>query len=221
MLYGGLKYRGRIRGQILSRNIDVISVRLFAFFYGVMKIQLSDKFNYAKLLRFTLPSIVMMIFTSIYSVVDGYFISHFVGITEFTAINYIMPFTQILGCFGFMFGAGGSGIVSKALGEQNPEKANKIFSMLLYVGVVVGVFFAVIGFIFIRPIAILLGADGDVLPHCVVYGRILLVALPAFMLQNMFQKFFGNGGKTQIGACSNNLRRTYKYCAGRTVYYRI
>lgn len=164
-----------------------------------MKIQLSDHFGFSKLIRFTLPSIVMMIFTSIYSVVDGFFVSNFVGKTPFAAINLIMPFTQILGCFGFMFGAGGSALVSATLGAKNKEKANKIFSMLTYIGALLGVVLALIGIVFIEPIATLMGADGEMLSYCVIYGRILLAALPAFILQNMFQSFLVVAEKPTMG----------------------
>lgn len=164
-----------------------------------MKIQLSDNFNYGKLLRFTMPSVVMMIFTSIYSVVDGFFVSNFVGITPFAAINLIFPFVQILGCFGFMFGAGGSALVSATFGTGDRERANKIFSMLTYITVIMGVVLAVFGIIFIEPIANLMGADASLLPYCVTYGRILLVTLPSFMLQNLFQSFLVTAEKPQLG----------------------
>lgn len=157
-----------------------------------MQIQLSDHFNYGKLLRFTLPTIVMMVFTSVYSVVDGFFISNFVGITPFAAINLIMPFTQILGCIGFMFGAGGSALVSATLGEKNKKKANRIFSMLVYITVISGSLFAALGIIFIKPVAIAMGANSELLPNCVIYGRTLLTALPAFMLQICFKVFWQN-----------------------------
>ena len=164
-----------------------------------MEIQLSDHFYYGKLLRFTLPSIIMMIFTSIYCVVDGFFISNFVGITPFAAINLIMPFTQILGCFGFMFGAGGSALVSATLGARQEERANRIFSMLTYIAVAVGAMLTGLGIVFIEPIAIWMGADAGMLPYCVTYGRILLIALPAFMLQNMFQSFLITAEKPTMG----------------------
>lgn len=164
-----------------------------------MPIQLSDHFNYGKLLCFTLPTIVMMIFTSVYSVVDGFFISNFVGITPFAAINLIMPFTQILGCIGFMFGAGGSALVSATLGEENREKANRIFSMLVYITIISGAVLAVLGIIFIEPVATAMGADEELLPYCVTYGRILLMTLPAFMLQNMFQSFLVTAEKPTLG----------------------
>lgn len=164
-----------------------------------MQIQLSDHFNYRKLLRFTLPTVVMMIFTSIYSVVDGFFISNFVGITPFAAINLIMPFTQILGCIGFMFGAGGTALVSAKLGEEEKEKANSIFSMLVYITAFSGAVLGITGIIFIEPVAIAMGASADLLPHCVTYGRILLTTLPAFMLQNLFQSFLVTAEKPTLG----------------------
>ena len=164
-----------------------------------MKIQLSDHFTYKKLLRFVLPSIVMMVFTSIYSVVDGLFISNFTGKTPFAAINLIIPFTMILGAIGFMFGTGGSALVAKTLGEGDNPRANRIFSLLIYSGIVTGVILSVFGIIFIEPIARLLGADGEMVSYCVVYGRILLLSLPAFMLQNMFQSFLVTAEKPAMG----------------------
>ena len=131
-----------------------------------MNIQLSDHFTYHKLLRFTLPSIVMMIFTSIYSVVDGFFVSNFVGKTSFAAVNFIMPFLMILGSFGFMFGTGGSALISKTMGEGDLPKANRLFSMLVYISLLASVVLAVLGFAFIRPIAGLLGAEGVLLNDC-------------------------------------------------------
>ena len=164
-----------------------------------MNIQLSDHFTYKKLLRFTLPSIAMMIFTSIYGVVDGFFVSNFVGKTPFATVNFIMPFLMILGTFGFMFGTGGSALVSKTMGEGNMEKANQLFSMLTYVSIGLGIFITVFGIIFIRPIAALLGAEGAMLDDCVLYGRIILAALPFFMLQMEFQSFFVTAEKPQLG----------------------
>jgi len=164
-----------------------------------MKIQLSDHFNYKKLLSFVLPSVVMMVFTSIYCVVDGFFISNFVGITEFAAVNLIMPFIQITGCFGFMLGAGGSALIAKTLGEKDNVGANRIFSLLTYVAIGLGVVISVLSIIFIEPIALLLGADQALLPFCVKYGRMVLITLPAFMLQNMFQSFFITAEKPTLG----------------------
>ncbi len=155
-----------------------------------MHIQLSDHFTYGKLLKFTIPSIAMMIFTSIYSVVDGFFVSNFVGKTPFAAINLIMPVLMILGTVGFMFGTGGTAIVAKTYGEGNKEKANSYFSLFVYVAFVIGIILSVLGFIFIHPVSSLLGASGELLENCIAYARIILVALPFFILQVMFQSFF-------------------------------
>lgn len=163
------------------------------------KIQLSDHFTYKKLFRFTLPSIAMMVFTSIYGVVDGLFVSNFVGETPFAAVNFIMPFIMILGAFGYMFGTGGSALVSKTMGEGDNEKANGLFSMITYVSIGVGVVIAISGVIFVRPIAILLGAGKEMLDDCVLYGRILLAAMPVYMLQQEFQSFFVTAEKPQMG----------------------
>lgn len=164
-----------------------------------MAIQLSDHFTYRRLLRFVWPPITMMIFTSIYGVVDGFFISNYVGKIPFAAVNLIMPFLMILGALGFMLGAGGSALVSKTLGEGNKEKANQIFSMLVLVGIITGVILAVIGIAFLEPIAIFLGAEGEIIHYCVIYGRIILIALPAFMLQNMFQSFLVTAERPELG----------------------
>lgn len=164
-----------------------------------MNIQLSDHFNYKKLLLFTFPSIIMMVFTSIYSVVDGFFVSNFVGKTSFAAVNFIMPVLMILGSIGFMFGAGGSALVSKTMGENDLDKAQRLFSLFVYSTAVCGVIVAAVSFIFLRPLAALLGAQGEMLDSCVAYGRILLVALPCYMLQFEFQSFFITAGKPQLG----------------------
>lgn len=164
-----------------------------------MNIQLSDHFTYKKLFRFTLPSIIMMIFTSIYGVVDGLFVSNFVGKIPFAAVNLILPFVMILGSIGFMFGTGGSALVAKTLGEGDQKRANQHFSLLILVSLILGISFAIVGIIFLEPIAHLLGAEGEMLHYCVVYGRILLLALPAFMLQNMFQSFLVTAEKPNVG----------------------
>lgn len=164
-----------------------------------MKIQISEKFTYKKIILFTLPSILMMIFTSIYGVVDGYFISNFVGKTPFTAVNFIMPFLMILGSLGFMFGAGGSALISKTMGEGDKEKANKIFSLLVYTAFVVGIIIMVLGLLLIRPIAVALGAKEELLENSVLYGRIILFAIPAFILQYAFQSFFVTAERPQLG----------------------
>lgn len=164
-----------------------------------MRIQLSEHFSYQKLLRFVLPSVVMMIFTSIYGVVDGLFVSNFVGKTPFAAVNLIMPLLMILGALGFMIGTGGSAIVSKTMGEGNLEKANQYFSMLVYVTIAGGILLTILGQIGIRPLAMAMGATENMIDDCVLYGRILLVSLTAFMLQNVFQSFFVTAEKPQLG----------------------
>ncbi len=164
-----------------------------------MQISLSEHFTYRKLFRFVFPSIVMMIFTSIYGVVDGLFVSNFVGKTPFAAINLIMPLLIIIGAFGFMIGTGGTAIVAKTLGEGNREKANKYFSFLIYVTVIGGTAAAIIGYIFLRPISVFLGAEGEMLDCCVRYGRIVILAMPFFMLQNVFQSFFVTAEKPKLG----------------------
>ncbi len=164
-----------------------------------MNIQLSEHFSYKKLLRFTLPSIVMMVFTSIYGVVDGFFVSNYAGKTQFAAVNLIMPFLMILGTIGFMFGTGGSALVSKTMGEGKKEKAQQIFSQLIYASILLGITFSVLGIIFLRPVSAALGAEGQMLEDCVFYGRIILAALTAFILQNEFQSFFVAAEKPQLG----------------------
>lgn len=164
-----------------------------------MEIKLSEHFDCKKLLRFTLPSMVMMMFTSVYSVVDGFFVSNFAGKEPFAAVNFIMPFLMILGAFGFMFGTGGSAIVARTMGEGDDDRANRYFSLFVYVSVAVGVIISVLGIVFIRDIARLMGADGKMLEDCIVYGRIILVALPFYMLQMEFQTFFVTAEKPKLG----------------------
>lgn len=164
-----------------------------------MKIQLSDHFTYGRLLRFTLPSVAMMIFTSIYSVVDGFFVSNFAGKTPFAAVNLIMPVLMILGAIGFMFGTGGSAIVAKTFGEGDNERANRYFSLFVYITLGAGVVLAILGITFIRPVAMLLGAEGELLKNCVIYARIVLSALPFFVLQQLFQSFLITAEKPKLG----------------------
>ena len=163
------------------------------------KIKLSDHFTYGRLIRFILPSILMMIFTSVYSIVDGLFVSNFVGKTPFAALNLIYPVIGILGTIGFMIGTGGTAIVSVTLGEGKRELANEYFSMLIASTFIGGVICAIVGNIVIRQVAVLLGADGEMLEYCVQYGRILLTALPVFMLQFAFQSFFTTAEKPKLG----------------------
>ena len=146
-----------------------------------------------------MPSIAMMIFTSIYGVVDGFFVSNFAGKTPFAAVNLIMPFLMIVSTVGFMFGTGGTALVAKTFGEGKKEKANRLFSLFTYTAFVLGVILAVVSIVFLRPIAAFLGAEGELLENCVVYGRIILCALPFFVLQLLFQSFFVTAEKPQLG----------------------
>lgn len=164
-----------------------------------MQIQLSEHFTYKKLLRFVLPSIVMMIFTSIYGVVDGLFVSNYVGKTAFAAVNLIMPFLMAISALGFMIGTGGSAIVAKTLGEGKKEQANEYFSMLVYLTLIGGIVLSALGILFSPLIARGLGADGVLLTNCVLYARITLLSMPAFMLQNVFQSFFVTAEKPKLG----------------------
>lgn len=164
-----------------------------------MNIQLSEHFNYKKILRFTLPSIIMMMFTSVYGVVDGLFVSNFVGKTPFAAVNFIMPFLMILSTFGFMFGTGGSALISKTMGQGKGEKANQLFSLIIYAALTLGIVISFLAFIFMPSIAAFLGAEGDMLKNCVIYGRIIVIALPAYILQMSFQSFFVTAEKPQLG----------------------
>ena len=163
------------------------------------RIHLSEHFTYSKLLRFTMPSIVMNIFLSLYIIVDGYFVANFVGKTEFAAINLIMPILGILGTIGYMFGVGGSALIAKTLGEKNQEQANRLFSLIVLVSACLGVVMMVAGFIFMRPISSLLGAEGQLLEDSVLYGRVFILALPAWILLYEFQLFFVTAEKPKLG----------------------
>ncbi len=164
-----------------------------------MRIKLSDHFNYNRLLRFTLPSIVMMVFTSIYSIVDGLFVSNFVGKTPFAAINLVGPVFTILGSIGMMIGAGGTAIIGKTLGEKKSNDANAYFSMLIYIVLAIGVVTAVVGWFAVEPLSHLLGAEGEMLKNCVLYGRILFIPSPFFLLQFSVQSFFVTAEKPKLG----------------------
>ncbi|MBQ7012886.1 MAG: MATE family efflux transporter, partial [Oscillospiraceae bacterium] len=164
-----------------------------------MAIQLSEHFSYRKLLMFTISSIIMMIFTSIYGVVDGFFVSNYVGKTPFAAVNFITPFLMVLGSVGFMFGTGGSALISKTMGEGDLPKANRIFSLLIYTSTLCAVIISLLGMVLIRPAAALLGAEGIMLEQCVLYGRIILIGLPCFVLQFEFQSLFVTAEKPHLG----------------------
>lgn len=162
-------------------------------------IQLSDHFNIKRLLCFIFPSIIMLMFTSVYGVVDGFFVSNFVGKTPFTAVNFIMPYLMILGCVGFLFGTGGGALIARTMGEGKTERANQLFSLLVYVSIACGVVLAVFGIVFIRPAAYALGARGQLLHDSVAYGRVTLPAIPAYVLQYEFQCLFATAEKPKLG----------------------
>ena len=161
--------------------------------------QLSQHFTCRRLLRYCLPSIIMMVFTSVYGVVDGFFVSNFAGKTPFAAVNFIMPILMILGCAGFMFGTGGSALIGMALGEGDNKKANNIFSLVVYSSIVCGVFLAIIGLVILRPVATLMGAENEMLRQCLIYGGIFLAGLPFYILQYEFQCLFATADKHKLG----------------------
>ncbi len=170
-----------------------------------MKIKLSDHFTYSKLLRFVFPSIIMMVFTSIYGVVDGLFVSNFAGKTAFASINLVMPFVMILGGIGFMIGTGGTALVSKVLGEGKKEKANKIFTMMIIFTLLLGTLLSVIGVTSMPWVAKFLGATDEMMADCVIYGRIVTGFTVAFMLQNVFQSFLIAAEKPKLGLLATVL----------------
>lgn len=162
-------------------------------------IKLSDRFTYKKLLRYTFPAVIMLVFTSIYGVVDGFFVSNYVGKTPFAAVNFIMPVLMILGSIGFMFGTGGGALIAKTIGESKKEKANQIFSLIVYVSIALSIVLTVLAIIFLRPIISSLGAQGQLLEDSITYGRIILLSVPAFVLQSEFQILFATAERPKIG----------------------
>ena len=164
-----------------------------------VNIQLSDHFDYKTLLRFTVPSSLMMVISSVYSIVDGLFVSNFAGSDGFAAVNLIMPIAMMISCIGFMAGAGGSALVSKTLGEKNEEDARKQFSLIVYLIIALSIVIGIVVFFFIPQISKLMGAEGAIYENCVIYGRILIAALPAFMLQILFQNFLVVAERPKMG----------------------
>lgn len=164
-----------------------------------MHIRLSEHFTCQKLIILTFPSVIMLVFTSIYGVVDGFFVSNYVGKSAFTAVNFIMPFLMVVGSVGFMFGTGGGALIAKTLGEGQPTKANRLFSLVVYTSILSGLALAALGLLLLRPLASLLGAQGELLENSVVYGRIILLAIPAYVLQYEFQCLFATAGKPTLG----------------------
>lgn len=164
-----------------------------------MQIKLSDHFTYGRLLRFALPTIGMMVFTSVYGMIDGLFVSNYVGKDAFAAVNLIMPLLMALGCFGYMFGTGGAALVAKTLGEGDQERADRLFSMISLFAAIVGMLLAGVGYLAMEPFLLMFGASGDLLEEALLYGRILLIALPFFIVQNTFQSFFIAAEKPHVG----------------------
>lgn len=162
-------------------------------------IQLSDNFNYKRLLKFTFPTIIMLVISSIYGVVDGYFVSNFVGKTAFTAVNFIMPFLLILGCVGFLFGTGGGALIAKTMGEGKKEEANEQFSLLIVTSAGCGIILAVLGIVTMPWIASAMGADGQLLTDSILYGCVVIIAIPAYILQCEFQCLFATAEKPKLG----------------------
>lgn len=163
------------------------------------EIRLSDHFTYGKLLRYTMPSIIMLILTSVYGVVDGFFVSNFAGKVQFTAVNFIMPFLMIMGCVGFMFGTGGSALIAMTMGQHNEKRALEQFSMLIYSSIVIGLILLALRQIFLPSVGRLLGGSGEMLDYVIRYGRICLCALPAYILQYEFQCLFSTAEKPKLG----------------------
>ena len=162
-------------------------------------IQLSDHFDYSRLIRFVLPCIGTMLFTSIYGIVDGLCVSNFVGKTAFAAVNLIMPLPMLVGTVGFMLGTGGSAIVGITLGEGDDTRADRYFSLFLTAALISGIVLSALGLLFLRPAAVMLGAKGEMLDYALRYGRLLMISLPTFILQNMFQSFFVTAEKPHLG----------------------
>lgn len=177
-----------------------------------MRIQLSDHFTYKRLIRFVMSSVLMMIFTSLYSIVDGFFVSNYVGKKSFAAVNLVMPVCMAMGTIGMMIGTGGSAVVSQALGEGKRKQANRYFSMLVYFAVILSLILSGAGFIFARPVSEALGAEGKLLEYCVSYSRILIMALTAFVLQNVFMSFFVTAEKPALSLAVSVIG--YHYGAG-------
>lgn len=183
--------------------------RLFNIY---MQIELSDHFNFKKLMRFIMPSMLMMVVVSIYGVIDGFFVSNYVGKTAFAALNLVIPFSMILGGTGFMIGTGGTALVSKVQGEGDKEKADRYFTMLIIFAAALGVVLTAAGVAVMRPVSYLLGATEDMIEYCVLYGRVLIAFNAFFMLQNIFQSFLAAAGKPKLGltvtiiaGCANAL----------------
>lgn len=164
-----------------------------------MSINISQHLTWPQLFKYVAPSIAMMIFTSIYGIVDGFFVSNFAGKTALAAVNFIMPVATILATVGFMIGTGGSALVSKTRGEGDERRAKRYFSLLVYTAATIGILLAISGFVFIPTLAQAMSAQGQMLSDSIVYGRMMMITLPFFVLQYVFQSFFVAAGKPQVG----------------------
>ncbi len=162
-------------------------------------IALSEHFDYKKLFRFVLPSVVMAVFTQVYGVVDGLFVSNFVGKATFASVNLMMPVLIILGAIGLMFGTGGSALISKTLGEGDRERANGYFSLFIVAIVISGLALTAIGFLCLDPIVRTFGVSEETEAGCRVYAGVQFASLTALMLQYAFQSFFITAEKSKIG----------------------
>ncbi len=184
-----------------------------------MQIKLSDHFSYPRLFRFTLPSICMMLFTSVYLVIDGYFVSNFIGKTALAAVNMIYPVIMIIGSIGFMLGTGGSALVAKTMGEGDDEKAKRLFTLIYLTSIVIGTILTLPSFIFLDKIAYFLGARGELLENSITYGRILLSTVVLFVVQMESQIFFITAEKPKLGlimtvlSCGTNIVLDGVFCA--------
>ena len=163
------------------------------------QISIADHFDYKKLIEFTRPSIMTMIFTSIYGIVDGYFVSNYAGAVPFAALNIMMPFLMIIAAIGFMFGSGGTALVAMKLGQQKPKEANEIFSLITYTLIILGTVFSILGYIFTPQAAAVLGVTEELMPYSILYSRINMFGMTAFMLQYMFQSFLITAERPKMG----------------------
>lgn len=164
-----------------------------------MKIELSGHYTAGRLMKTCMPTVAMMIVTSVYSMVDGFFVSNYAGSTAFAAMNIVWPVLAMLSAIGLMIGTGGSALVSKTLGEGDKLRASRLFTMLVQFAILLGILLTTVTFIFMRPITIFLGAEGEMIPKAVMYGRIVIISMPAFILQTTFQSFYMTAEKPELG----------------------
>ena len=160
-------------------------------------------YGYRRILKEMWPMVLMLMVTSVYSIVDGWFISNFAGSTAFAAMNIIWPAIAIISALGLMVGAGGSALVSKTFGEGDDERANHIFTMLIKLTFIAGAVISAALFVVMKPLAAALGAEGEMVRYAVIYGRILTAALPVYMLQMAMQPFYMVAGRPELGTITS------------------